>query len=73
MKFILGLSELPLPNAVVGETFGNIIGEQFRRMKFGDRFWHETDDPVTGFTDGKRLLSHAGIKIYVLVMVTIDT
>ncbi|XP_067938829.1 peroxidasin-like [Watersipora subatra] len=46
-----GLSEIPLPDAIVGETFANILGEQFRRLKYGDRFWHETSDTVTGFTD----------------------
>ena len=64
MNSVVGLSELPLPNAVVGETFGNIIGEQFRRIKFGDRFWHETDDATTRFTDGKKLFGYIGVRTH---------
>lgn len=48
-----GLSERRLRGAVVGETFANLIGEQFRRFRFGDRFWHETDNEFTRFTGGE--------------------
>ena len=48
-----GMAEEPAHDAIVGETFAEIIGEQFKRLKYGDRFWHETSDPVTGFTDSK--------------------
>ena len=47
------MAEEPAHDAIVGETFAEIIGEQFKRLKYGDRFWHETSDPVTGFTDSK--------------------
>lgn len=50
---IAGLSELSLQDGLVGETFGNLIAEQFRRIKLGDRFWHETDDVNTRFDFGK--------------------
>lgn len=40
----------------MGETFGHIIAEQFRRLKYGDRYWHETSDKEVGFTDRKSLL-----------------
>jgi len=53
-----GLSEVSLPGAIVGETFANIIGEQFRRIKFGDRFWHETNNRVVRFTTGKFLFNY---------------
>ncbi|XP_041367982.1 chorion peroxidase-like [Gigantopelta aegis] len=36
-----GLMETPLPGAMVGPTFANIIGEMFHRLKFADRFWWE--------------------------------
>lgn len=50
---VLGLSEIPLEDGIVGETFGNLIAEQFRRIKKGDRFWHETSDPTARFTPGR--------------------
>ncbi|XP_067938459.1 chorion peroxidase-like [Watersipora subatra] len=44
-----GVSELPMEGAVVGETFAHIISEQFFKLKFGDRFWHESPNTETGF------------------------
>ena len=37
--FTGGLSERPLPGAVVGLTFGCIIAHQFHNLKTCDRFW----------------------------------
>jgi len=47
-----GLSETPVEGGIVGPTFANVIGKQFELLKYGDRFWHETDDPTTRFTRG---------------------
>ena len=48
--FMGGLAEAHAPGAVVGPTFQAIIGDQFRRLRAGDRFFwnNEGFDPVTG-------------------------
>jgi len=47
------MTETPVPGGVVGETFAHIIAMQFKKLRYGDRFWHETPDQKIGFTDGK--------------------
>ena len=34
-----GLSETPLPGGILGPTFSQMVGEQFRALKDGDRFF----------------------------------
>lgn len=36
-----GLAEKPAHDAMVGETFQNILVDQFQRLRSGDRYWHE--------------------------------
>jgi hypothetical protein len=36
-----GLCEDPLPGALVGELIARIVGDQFERLRAGDRFWWE--------------------------------
>ncbi|MBT8368597.1 MAG: hypothetical protein KJP23_28220, partial [Deltaproteobacteria bacterium] len=36
-----GLAEDHLPRALVGQTFARILGDQFERLRDGDRFWYE--------------------------------
>lgn len=48
--FIGGTSEKRMPGAVVGPLFSCIIGEQFKRIKEGDRFWYENGGQSGSFT-----------------------
>ena len=52
-----GLAERPLSGAVVGPTFGCLLGQQFQILKKGDRFWYENNIPPSAFTKGNILSS----------------
>ncbi|XP_055956248.1 peroxidase-like protein 3 [Patella vulgata] len=47
--FAGGLAEPPLRGSQLGPTFTCILAQQFRDLKFGDSFWHETKDRKRGF------------------------
>ncbi|KAE9545805.1 hypothetical protein FO519_010983, partial [Halicephalobus sp. NKZ332] len=42
-----GVLEKRLPDALMGPTFSCIIGDQFRRLRDGDRFWYENEGVFT--------------------------
>ncbi|ODM96552.1 Chorion peroxidase [Orchesella cincta] len=48
--WIGGISERPLPGALVGPTFACIIGDQFTRSKKGDRYFYDIADQVHSFS-----------------------
>lgn len=48
-----GLLEYHLPNSVLGPVFSCIIGDQFARLKEGDRFFYENGGQPHSFTPRK--------------------
>ena len=54
--FVAVVSERPMRGALVGPTLACLLGRQFNRFKFGDRFWYETAQGEQAFTDGKNKL-----------------
>ena len=53
--FVGGLAERPLSGAVVGPTFGCLLGQQFQIAKKADRFWYENNIPPSAYSKGKRI------------------
>ena len=51
--FTGGTSEESVKDGIVGELFAHIIGQQFHDLKYGDRYYFETDSTYYGFTTGK--------------------
>ena len=47
------INEFPAEGSVLGFTFTKILTQQFRDLRFGDRFWYERDDHQTGFTQAQ--------------------
>ena len=50
--YIGGTIERPLEGSLLGPTFQCIVGDQFRRLRLGDRFWYEEPNQVGSFTRG---------------------
>lgn len=51
--YIGGVSERPMKDALVGPTFVCIIGDQFSRLRRGDRFFYEEGGHPSSFDQGK--------------------
>ena len=45
--------ERPADDALLGPTFQCLVGDQLKRLKFGDRFWFEEGGQLNSFTEGK--------------------
>ena len=53
--FLGSLMERPADDALLGPTFQCLVGDQFKRLKFGDRFWFEESGQPNSFTEGKEI------------------
>jgi len=49
--FIGGISEKAVPGSLLGPTFQCLVGDQFRRIRLGDRFWYEEPNQAGSFTE----------------------
>jgi len=51
--FVGGIAEIsPLPDALIGPTFMCIISENFKQVKFTDRYFYESATNPHPFTPG---------------------
>ncbi len=50
--YIGGTIEKAVPGSILGPTFQCIVGDQFRRLRMGDRFWYEEPGQPGSFTTG---------------------
>jgi Animal haem peroxidase. len=48
--YTAGLAEFPLPDAMLGPTLVCLLGDQFSRLKRGDRFFYEEGGQPSTFT-----------------------
>jgi len=60
--FVGGIAEIsPLPGALIGPTFMCIISENFRQLKFTDRYFYESAANPYPLT--------TGIMIYIIIFI----
>nr|CAD7587273.1 unnamed protein product [Timema genevievae] len=48
--FVAAVAEKPLEGALLGQTFVCLVGDQFARLRRGDRFFYEESDQQSSFT-----------------------
>ncbi|XP_069105145.1 peroxidase-like isoform X1 [Argopecten irradians] len=51
--FAGGMTETVITDTHLGPTFTAIFVDQFKRLKFGDRYYFENTDSETGFSEGQ--------------------
>jgi peroxidase len=51
--FIGAIIEKPQTGSLLGPTFQCIVGDQFRRLRLGDRFWYEEPKQAGSFTQAQ--------------------
>jgi len=48
--YVAGILEKHLPNSELGPLFSCLVAEQFRRLKYGDRFFYENYGQINSFS-----------------------
>lgn len=56
--FVGGMSEKPVSGGLLGWTFLCVVGDQFARVKKGDRFFYDIGGQPGSFTDGEDSVDH---------------
>ena len=51
--FVGGISESAAPGALLGPTFQCLIGDQFKRLQHGDRFYYDSSSNPGRFTEAQ--------------------
>lgn len=51
--FVGGMSERPVNNGLLGWTFLCVVGDQFARLKKGDRYFYDLGGQPGSFSEGK--------------------
>lgn len=59
--FVGAIAERPLPGALLGPTFVCLVGDQFARLRRGDRFFYEEADQPSSFSEGNFIKVHSSI------------
>lgn len=49
--FVAAVAEKPLPGSILGQTFVCLVGDQFARLRRGDRFFYEEGNQPSSFTE----------------------
>ena len=57
------VQENPAPGAIVGRTIGFLLGDQFARLKVGDRFFFDLQNQAGSFNLGTYLPTYTIIII----------
>ncbi|GLG98007.1 Peroxidase [Gryllus bimaculatus] len=50
--FVAAVAEKPLKGAIMGQTFVCLVGDQFARLRRGDRYYYEEGNQASSFTEG---------------------
>lgn len=51
--YAAAVAEKPLPGALLGQTFVCLVGDQFARLRRGDRFYYEEGNQPSAFSPSK--------------------